>query len=141
VKLLFDTGVLGALCHPRKHADVKLWYRGLLGVRRDTLYLPALADFELRRELLRLGATASLRALDRLATEIVYIPLTDAMLRDAAALWAGLWRTGHPLGTADSLSADVILAAQARAVEATVVTDNHAHLGLMVDTIAWGAVE
>lgn len=137
MKLAIDTGVLGMLCHPRKGADVKLWYRGVRGVRRATVYLPEVADFELRRELLRIPSVASLRELDRLPVEMEYVPLTTAILRDAAALWAGLWNTGRPLGTADSLGADVILAAQARAVGAIVVTDNIAHLGRMVDARSW----
>jgi predicted nucleic acid-binding protein len=101
------------------------------------LYLPEVADFELRRELLRIPSVASLRELDRLPLEILYLPITTAVMRDAASLWATLWNTGRPLGTADALGADVILAAQARAVRATVVTENVAHLGRMVDAVTW----
>ncbi|MFO0608714.1 MAG: PIN domain-containing protein [Polyangiales bacterium] len=137
MKLALDTSVLGALCHPRKHADVKLWFRGVRGVQGATVYLPEVADFELRRELLRIPSPASLRALDSLPAEIDYLPITTEIMRSAAAMWAALWNTGRPLGTADSLGADVILAAQARAVGATVVTENVAHIGRMVDAVTW----
>lgn len=141
MRLMLDTGVLGAICHPRKHADVKLWFRGILRVRGHDVFLPEVADFELRRELFRLGATASLRELDDLPSEVLYVPIDTAMMRDAAALWASMWKTGKPLGTADALAADVILAAQARAVDALMVTDNPSHLGRMVAVAAWKDLE
>lgn len=137
MKLMLDTSVVGALCHPRRGAEEKLWFRGVIGVRSGQVYLPEVADFELRRELIRLGASASLRKLDGLPLEIRYVPITTAIMRDAASLWATLWNTGRPLGTADALGADVVLAAQARAVGATVVTENVAHLGRMVDAVTW----
>lgn len=137
MNLVLDTSVLGMVCHPRKHGDVKLWLRGARRVSGHLLYLPEVADFELRRELLRIPSVASLRELDRLPLEILYLPITTAVMRDAASLWATLWNTGRPLGTADALGADVILAAQARAVRATVVTENVAHLGRMVDAVTW----
>ncbi len=137
MRLMLDTGVLGAICHPRKHADVKLWFRGLVRIGGHELFLPEVADFELRRELLRMGAMASLRTLNRLPIEVQYTPIDTAIMRDAAVLWANLWRTGQPVGSADALGADVILAAQARAVDATMITDNLRHLGRMVPVAAW----
>ena len=98
MSFILDTTVLGQLCHPRKHADVKLWFRGLIGVRRETVYLPEVCDFELRRMLLHLCATASLRTLDSLPAELTYLPITTAVMLDAAALWARLWDTGQPVG-------------------------------------------
>jgi predicted nucleic acid-binding protein len=137
---MLDTGVLGAICHPRRYAEVKLWFRGVVGVGGHDVFLPEVADFELRRELLRLGSTASLRELDRLPSEVAYVPIDTAMMRDAAALWAALWNAGQPVGSADALGADVLLAAQARAVGATMVTDNPGHLGRMVSVIGWEEV-
>lgn len=137
MKLVLDTSVAGYLCHPRRYSDVKLWYRGALGVRRYEFFLPEIVDFELRRELLRLKSGHALAALDAIPAEAKYIPLTTATMRDAAALWAGLWGKGLPVGSADALGADVILAAQARAVDATVVTANPRHLGRMVPVAAW----
>ena len=73
MKLVLDTSVAGYLCHPRRHAEVKLWFRGVVGLRRHELVLPEVVDFELRRELLRLGSTAGLRLLDALPTEVLYL--------------------------------------------------------------------
>ncbi len=140
MKWMLDTSVLGQLCHPRKFPEIKLWFRGLLGVRQHQIYLPEIADFELRRELERLNATASLRVLDGLPTEIAYLPIDTAMMRDAAKLWAHLWNIGQPIGTAEALGADTILAAKARAMDATVITDNLAHVGRMVAAVRWQEV-
>ena len=54
MKLLLDTGVLGQICHPRRHLDVRVWLRR--AVRDHTFLVSELADYELRRELLRLGS-------------------------------------------------------------------------------------
>jgi predicted nucleic acid-binding protein len=62
VRLLLDTNVLGQICHPRKHGDVRSWLR--VAVRAHVLLVSELADYELRRELLRIGATRSLSRLD-----------------------------------------------------------------------------
>jgi hypothetical protein len=61
VRLLLDTGVLGQICHPRRHADVRTWLRG--AVQAHAVMVSELADYELRRELLRIGATLRLYGL------------------------------------------------------------------------------
>lgn len=140
MKLMLDTGVLGMVCHPRKHGEVRLWFRGVLGFRSHTVIVPEIADFELRRKLLHLGATSSLAALDHLASDATYAPLDTATMRDAAALWARLRARGQPTERDEALGADVILAAQALRLGATVVTDNVKHLDRMVDTLTWNQV-
>ena len=54
VRLLIDTNVLGKICHPRKYQDVRAWLR--LAAMRHELLLSELADYELRRELLRINS-------------------------------------------------------------------------------------
>ncbi len=140
MKLMLDTGVLGMVCHPRRHGDVRMWLRGALGFRSHTVLVPEIADYELRRKLLQLRATASLAVLDRLALEATYIPLDTATMRDAAMLWARLRALGSPTERDEALGGDVILAAQALRVGAAVVTDNPKHLGRLVTTCAWSDV-
>ncbi len=48
MRLLLDTGVLGQICHPRKHADVRTWRRG--AVQAHAVMISELADYGLRRE-------------------------------------------------------------------------------------------
>jgi predicted nucleic acid-binding protein len=51
--VLLDTGVLGALTHPNTHPTARPWLNQLRrqGIR---VLVPEIADYELRRELLRL---------------------------------------------------------------------------------------
>jgi hypothetical protein len=48
--------------------------------------IPEIADCEVRRELMRIGAGASLRRLDDLVTTggLIYVPITTAEWRQAA---------------------------------------------------------
>jgi hypothetical protein len=74
-----------------------------------------LADYELRRELLRLGAATSLSRLDELSRELPYAPITRATWRHAAALWALTRSTGKLTAPPEALDGDVLVAAQALA--------------------------
>jgi hypothetical protein len=64
VKLVLDTGVLGMVVHPRKHRDVRQWFAD--AVSEHELMISELCDYELRRELIRIGASRSLSRLDEL---------------------------------------------------------------------------
>jgi hypothetical protein len=68
VRLLLDTGVLGQICHPKKHHDVRTWFGR--AVREHDCLISEVADYELRRELLRIGSHKSLDRLDELATVV-----------------------------------------------------------------------
>jgi hypothetical protein len=74
VRLLLDTGVLGWTCHPRRHADVRAWFRR--AVEAHAVLVSELADYELRRELLRIGAFHSVARLDELSRELLYVPVS-----------------------------------------------------------------
>ncbi|HEY6035731.1 MAG TPA: hypothetical protein VIV58_15760, partial [Kofleriaceae bacterium] len=63
MKLLLDTGVLGQVWHPRKYHDVRAWFRR--AVLEHELLLSEFADYELRRELLRIGSRLSLASARR----------------------------------------------------------------------------
>jgi predicted nucleic acid-binding protein len=139
VKLLVDTGVLGQLCHPRKHADVRMWFGR--AVQEHDLLVSELADYELRRELLRLGAVRSLSRLDELTRELPYVPVTTATWRRAAALWATARNSGNVTAPREALDGDVLVAAQALEESAIVLTTNTKHFQLLsVRTIDWTAV-
>src|SRR3954447_3592413 len=51
---------------------------------------PAIADYEVRRELLRTGARAGILRLDRLIRGMIYAPITTPTIHLAAAYWAQL---------------------------------------------------
>jgi hypothetical protein len=101
-------------------------------------------DFEVRRELMRLGATAGLRRLDAVKGALEFAPITPAMLR-ASSPWAEARRRGRPTAGPASLDAAVILAAPALPVAGgeavlTIATPNVRHLGLFADARPWAEV-
>lgn len=139
MKLLLDTGVLGQICHPRKHADVRAWFGR--AVQEHAFLVSELADYELRRELLRLGATRSLSRLDELTRELPYVPITTATWRRAAALWAAARNAGNVTAPPEALDGDVLVAAQALEESAIVLTTNTKHFDwLSVKAVDWAAI-
>jgi predicted nucleic acid-binding protein len=105
--------------------------------------IPEIADYEVRRELLRAGKTRGIERLDALLETFEYLPLSTVVMRDAALLWADIRKRGQPTADAKALDADVILAAQARrmdAAEVIVATTNVHHLSRLVDAKLWREV-
>ena len=84
MRLLLDTAVVGEICHPRKYDDVRAWFARAAAAHE--LLLSEVADYELRRELLRIDSRRSLDRLDELTRELRYIPVTTATWRAAARL-------------------------------------------------------
>jgi predicted nucleic acid-binding protein len=139
VRLLLDTGVLGQICHPRRHVDVRSWFRRAVGAH--TFLISELADYELRRELLRLGAVRSLARLDELGRELLYVPVSTVVWRRAAELWAQVRNSGNITAHPHALDGDAIVAAQALEENAVVVTTNAKHFdALAVRALEWPAV-
>jgi hypothetical protein len=56
--------------------------------------VPGIADYELRRELIRAGKTSDLRRLDAVRSGFEFDPITQAALDKAAELWATVPNTG-----------------------------------------------
>jgi predicted nucleic acid-binding protein len=133
--VFLDTGPLGMASNPKSSPEndaCQLWVNDLVtaGVR---VFVPEIADYEIRRELLRADKTEGLQRLDILKVALEYLPITtDAMLL-AAELWAKARKEGYPTAQDKALDGDVILAAQALATglpatEIVVATVNVDHL-------------
>jgi predicted nucleic acid-binding protein len=101
------------------------------------VYVPEIADYEVRRELLRAGKTASIRRLDTLITDLDYLPLDTQTMRRAAELWAQARNLGTPTAPPEALDGDVILAAQAERAGGIVATENVRHLARFVTAKHW----
>ena len=67
-----------------------------LEVAGAEVILPAIADYEVRRELLRLNASAKLRNLDVLRARLHYLEIRAAALDRAAAFWAPMPALADP---------------------------------------------
>ena len=147
--VLFDTGPLGILTNP-KGPPVTLeclhWVEALL-LKGYRMILPEIADYELRRELLRANKLKGIRRLDDCKLHLVeYLPITTPVILKAAKLWAESRLAGIPTAEPKELDGDVILAAQGLLVgeggeEVVIVTTNVGHLSRFVDAREWRDIE
>lgn len=140
--VLLDTGPLGMISHPRVTSEIAGWLAQLLAAGIQVV-IPEIADFEVRRELLRAGKSKGVRRLDHLKSTLSYLPITtEAMIR-AAHYWAEARQLGYPTAHDASLDADVILAGQAATFpqEAVIVAStNPKHLARFVLADHWQKV-
>lgn len=143
--VVLDAGPLSLATHPRggeEAGEARRWLAGMLraGV---AVRVPEIADYEQRRELLRSGRHRSIERMDELEAMVGYLPITTAVMRRAARLWAQARNEGRPTAPPESLDADVILAAQALVLEeesgeaVVVATTNPKHLSRYVAAENW----
>ena len=146
--LVLDSGPLGLLSDPKMSShsqQVDDWATDRLRAG-DRLAVPEIADYEIRRELLRAGRKLGIARLDDLCASLTYLPLTTPVMRDAARLWADARNAGQPTAHPHALDGDVILAAQARSAQAAygretvVVTANVTHLARYTDARLWSDI-
>lgn len=143
--VLLDAGPLGLVTNPRAtHESLrcKQWLVDLLS-RGAQILVPEIADYEVRRELIRAGRTRGITHLDQLKATAGYLPITTDTMLLAAELWAQARRQGQPTAPDLALDADVILAAQARLLAqreqdpVVVATTNVGHLARFVSARLW----
>src|SRR5690242_5187740 len=112
------------IAHPRSSPEndaCKEWLASA-ALRGATIALPEIADYEVRRELIRAGKSAGLGRLDALKRLLTYAPITTAVMLRAAEFWAAARNAGRPAADDSSLDGDMILAAQA--VECRILDPN-----------------
>ncbi|MHB2020763.1 MAG: PIN domain-containing protein [Candidatus Xenobia bacterium] len=144
--VFLDAGPQGILTNPKHppetvgalHWAVRMMQAG------HSLIVPAIVDYEVRRELERAGKRKGLEALDTFnaAYPNRYLPLSDPALRLAATLWARARKAGTSTADPKELDADVLIAAQAITTgvsisEIVVATVNVGHLSLFVPADLW----
>jgi predicted nucleic acid-binding protein len=138
--IALDASPLSLLCHPDPRipvvAEINLWLEARLRAGA-VVHVPEITDYEVRRELIRAGKRKSVRKLDALIRQSVYLPLDTATMRRAAELWAQARNLGTPTAPPEALDADVILAAQAERAGAIVATENVGHLARFVTARHW----
>lgn len=120
----------------------QLWLDAQL-LKGAIVLIPEIADYEVRRELLRAGKQSGIQQLDQFKTVLEYVPLTTKMILKAAELWAEVRQLGLPTADPNALDGDVTLAAQAliiaqqRQWEITIATTNVGHLSRFTTAQNW----
>jgi predicted nucleic acid-binding protein len=142
--VVLDASPLGILFHPRNPPPVaacRQWLVNLSAAGRRVV-LPEIADYEVRRELIRLSSRNALINLDQLGTQLEYLPLSTTAMRLAAELWAQARGAGRPTAPDPALDADVILAAQAITMNTAVVvaSANPNHIKRFVAAELWSSI-
>jgi toxin FitB len=139
--VLLDAGPLGLMSHPLRNAGARDW---LIALRRAGIMvaIPEIADYEVRRELLRANRSAGVARLDTLKEDLDYLPITTEIMLRAAEFWAQLRRQGVPTAPDPALDGDVILAATAavqiaRDDEVVIATTNPRHLSRLAPARLW----
>ena len=141
--VLLDAGPLGMLTQRPGYSqdvfDCQAWFE-MCESAKVPIYLPEIADYEVRRELLRARKTASVARLDAMRDRTRYLPITTAAMRLAATLWATARQQGRPTAPDDSLDADMILSAQALDLGMSglvIATSNPRHLSRFDPARPW----
>ena len=142
--VLLDAGPLGMVTNPKSSPEdqsCKNWLAksGSSGVE---IMIPEIADYEVRRELLPAGKDRGLARLDALKAMLGYAPITTPVMLKAAEFWATARRMGQQSADDASLDADMILAAQAAALnrggdDTVIATTNVRHLALFASARVW----
>jgi predicted nucleic acid-binding protein len=111
--VLLDSGSLGMITNPNSkplNLECQLWMRKLL-LKGYQVILPEIADYEIRRELIRANRQLGIQRLDEWKEGLEYSPLTTQTMLKAAEFWAESRQAGKPTASPDALDGDVILAA------------------------------
>jgi predicted nucleic acid-binding protein len=146
--VLLDAGPLGMVTNPKSSPETdrcNRWLEGLL-LNGVEVAIPEIADYEVRRELLRADKTKGIQRLDALKTTLRYVPITTEAMLKAAEFWAEARKQGKPTADDKALDGDVILAAQATLVagegdEVVIATTNVGHLSRFVTAQLWEDIQ
>jgi predicted nucleic acid-binding protein len=142
--ILLDSGPLGIISNPNK-SEISIacqeWATAHYQ-QGNVIVIPEIADYEVRRELLRADKVKGLERLDLVKGTFAYLPITTQVMLKAAQHWAQARKAGKPTADRSSLDADAILAAQASILiddgsDAVVATSNLRHLAMFVPAAEW----
>lgn len=141
--VVLDTGPVGMITNPNASGANRECYQWMesLVLQGAHVWVPEIADYEVRRELLRANKARGLARLDLLKNSIGYLPLSTPIMLKAAELWAQARRSGVPTADPKALDCDVILAAQALTVQGMVATENVGHLSRFVEARHWREIK
>lgn len=114
------------------------------------IFVPEIADYELRREFVRQGNAGAITRLDVFNANVTgqYLPLTTPAVRLAADLWAKVRNQGRTTAPPEALDADALIAAQANLLNpaafglsaVVVATANVGHLSALTHAVLWSDI-
>ncbi len=87
--VFLDAGPIGLVTNPKLSPESTLctrWLQALI-ISDTRVIIPEIADYEVRRELLRANKVKGIARLDELANSLEYLPITIAAMRQAAMFW------------------------------------------------------
>ncbi|QLE59340.1 type II toxin-antitoxin system VapC family toxin [Nostoc sp. TCL26-01] len=102
--------------------------------------IPEIADYEVRRELLRANKIRGIARLDELKQFLDYLPITTAAMLQAAIFWAQARQQGQPTASDKTIDGDMILVAQAITLavpDFVIATTNVGHLSRFAPAELW----
>jgi hypothetical protein len=142
--VILDAGPLGLVTGPGSSPTImacKMWLEALLSTGVQ-VRVADIADYEVRRELLRARKLRGIERLDALRARVGHLVVTTEVLLLAAEFWARLRQSGLPTAGPAELDADVILAAQAALLigaghAVVIATTNVGHLSRLVPADLW----
>jgi predicted nucleic acid-binding protein len=147
--VFLDSAPLGLVTNPNLSASSMAcseWLEDLLATGREVV-IPEIADYEVRRELLRANKTQGIARLDQLASLnplLRYLPITTVAMRKAAEFWAQARQQGQPTAGDNTIDADMILAAQAVCSNfgsVLIATTNVRHLARFAPAELWQNIQ
>ncbi|MBN3894853.1 MAG: nuclease [Nostoc sp. NOS(2021)] len=140
--ILLDAGPLGLVTNPKLSPEsfaCTQWLQ-LLVSSGSRVIIPEIADYEVRRELLRANKVKGIARLDELSQLLEYLPITTAAMRQAALFWAQARQQGQPTAGDKTIDGDIILVAQAitlNVADVAIATTNVGHLSRFVAADLW----
>jgi predicted nucleic acid-binding protein len=140
--IVLDTGPIGLVTNPKLSSQgvaCNQWLQSHLKLG-NRIIVPEIADYEVRRELLRANKKKGLTRLDSLCQRLEYLPITTASMRQAAELWAQARQQGQPTAGDKTIDGDMILIAQAQVLggsDVVIATTNVGHLSRFIAADLW----
>jgi predicted nucleic acid-binding protein len=147
--IALDAGPLGLLTHRKDNKEAEACRKWLASqiAASSQIVVPAIADYEVRRELIRAGKARGIFRLDEFvrASPDRYLPPTAEAFQKAAELWAKVRKEGMPTAGDEALDADVLLAAQLltskfASQKLVVATTNPKHIARFLDAREWQSI-
>ncbi|HEY9803751.1 MAG TPA: hypothetical protein V6D25_25640 [Leptolyngbyaceae cyanobacterium] len=140
--IFLDAGPIGLITNPKRSPEslaCTQWLQTLMASDCRVI-IPEIADYEVRRELLRANKIKGISRLDELTRLLEYLPITTAAMRQAAIFWAQARQQGQPTASDKTIDGDMILVAQAVTLavpDFVIATTNVGHLSRFASAELW----